>query len=118
LAAPGLDRPVRKHDEEVDHRQEDDEVDDRGYKAAEIYQRLGSAGPDLLAQSVLAGLKALNERVDDVGGEGGDQCAEREGYDQAHRDDDHVAAHQEVLESPHVLFSDPLDVSGWVDGLH
>jgi hypothetical protein len=56
----------------------------------------------------------LDERVDDVACEGGDQGAEREGYDQAHRDDDHVTAHQKVLESPHVLFSDPLDLSGWV----
>jgi len=47
----------------------------------------------------MAPLRARNERIDHRVGECLDQRAERQGDDQADRDDDHVTSQQEVLES-------------------
>ena len=55
-----------------------------------------------------AALEPGHDGVDDVGREGQDQAAEGQGDDQADRDDDHVAAHQKVLEALHALSSDSL----------
>src|SRR5580704_4122826 len=93
LPAPRLDVLVRHDDKEIHHGHEDNEIDDRGYEGAEIYDRLRIIGPDLHAQPGLAAGKALHDRVDDVGGEGEDKTAERESDDQPDRDDDYVTTH-------------------------
>jgi hypothetical protein len=106
LPAPRLDHLVGHDDEEVDHGHEDREVDDGRDEPAEVQQRLDVAVADLHPQADLAAAEALHQGVDDSGGERGDETAEREGYDEPDRDDDHVAAHKEVLEAPHDSLSD------------
>jgi hypothetical protein len=81
LPVPRLDMLVGHDDKEVHHRDEDDEVDDRGNEQAEVYERLGISRADFHAEAVLATRKALDDRVDDIGRERGNEHAEREGHD-------------------------------------
>src|SRR6202012_5709470 len=99
-ATTPLDRAVGHHDDEVDHGHEDDEVDDGRDQGAEVDQRglvVGAAELDPQPGRLTA-LKPGDDRIDDVGGERGNQVAEGEGDDQAHRHNNDVPAHQEVLE--------------------
>jgi hypothetical protein len=97
LPAPRLDVLIGHDDKEVDRRDEDDEVDDRGNELADVYERLEIAGPDFHPRADFAGTEAGDDRVDDIGREGGDEHAERESHDQSDRDDDYVTRIRKFL---------------------
>ncbi len=108
-ASPRHDKLVRGDDQEIHHRHVDDEVDDRGDKRAEIeICAVGPAGDKLPTEPgpLHLALGGSDQRVDDIVGECLHKVAERKSNDQTDRDDDDIAAHQKVSETPqHVAAS-------------
>ena len=113
--AAGRDHLVRHDNHEVHDGHEDNEVDHRGDERADVQERRRVARrTELPAEPdrVLA-FGAGDQRIDDTGCEGTDQRAECQRHDQAHRNDDHVAAQQEIAEASHAC--SPFCTAG---GLH